>query len=384
MFLLELSDEQTNIIQMVQDFVAKEVEPFAGSWDEENIFPLDTFHKLSELGFSGMTCGDEYGGSFLDYLTRALVYEELSKGCTPLAATLAVHNMVADTIFKHGSEDQKRNWLPLLNSGEVLAAYALTEPNAGSDAAALETTALKQNGEYVLNGNKIFITSAGEAGLYLVMAKTDKAKKARGISAFLVKKETPGFTFGKKEKKMGFGVSVTGELIFDDCRVPQDSLLGNEGDGFKYALGALDSGRVNLGALGIGLAGAAFAYALEYAKNRKQFGQALSSFQGIQFMLADMATEIEAAKAIVYGAAMMVDRGSSPRSITLAAAMAKRFATDMAMRVTTDAVQILGGYGYIKDYPVERYMREAKMLQIVEGTNQIQRMVIARELLLRK
>lgn len=382
MMFVSLTEEQKTIVKIIRDFSEKEIKPNAGLWDEENIFPREVFGKMSELGLTGITCREEYGGSYLDSFTKTLIFEELSKSCVALAATLSVHVMVAYIIEKYGSEELKRKYLPAMNSGKLLASYALTEANAGSDAAALETKADEVDGKYVLNGNKIFNTSAGEAGIYLIMAKTDKAKGAGGISAFLVEKGNSGLTFGKKEKKMGFGASVTGEVICSDCVVPKEAMLGEEGSGFKYALQALDYGRVNIAAMAIGLAQAALDYSLGYAKTRVQFGKPIASFQGIQFMLADMATEIEAARALVYQAAHLLDRKeSSDRSVTMAAAMAKRFATDTAMKVTTDAVQILGGYGYIKEYPVERQMRDAKVLQIVEGTNQIQRVIIARELL---
>lgn len=377
-----LTGEQISLKQMISSFCEKEINPYAGNWDEANEFPRNTFDQLCQLGLGGISSDETYDGSYLDYFTRALVFEELSKGCVALAATLSVHNMVAYTILKYGDEAQRKKWLPAINTGKLIAAYALTEPNAGSDAAALETTAVEKDGYFLLNGNKIFITSAEEAGVYLVMAKTEKELGAKGITAFLVEKGAPGFTFGKKEKKMGFGASVTREIIFHDCKIAVENLLGERGSGFSYALNALDYGRINMGALGVGLAQTAFDHALDYAKNRQQFGKPISAFQGIQFMLADLATEIEAARGLVYRAARMMDQhGVPPSAVTLAAAMAKRFATDVAMRVTTDAVQIYGGYGYMKEYPVERYMRAAKVLQIVEGTNQIQRLVIARELL---
>jgi alkylation response protein AidB-like acyl-CoA dehydrogenase len=381
MRLLNLNAEQKQIVKIVKDFTDKEIKPCAAKWDEEEKFPRAVFDKMSEIGLSGISCQEEYGGSYLDCLTKAMVFEELSKGCVAMAATLSVHTMVAYVIEKYASEEMKKKYLPRINSGEMLCAYALTEANAGSDAAALETRAERGNGGFVLNGNKIFITSAGEAELYFVMAKTDKSKGARGITSFLVEKGNPGLGFGKKEKKMGFNASVTGELVLTDCVVPEEAVVGSVGEGFRYALETLDFGRVNIAAMAVGLAQSAFDYALEYAKNRVQFGKPISSFQGIQFMLADMATEIEAGRGLAYNAAQLMDNRASARDVTLAAAMAKRFATDTAMKVTTDAVQILGGYGCMKEYPVERYMRSAKIMQIVEGTNQIQRVIVARELL---
>ncbi len=381
MRLLNLSDEQKQIVKIVKEFTDKEIKPYAAEWDEEERFPRPVFNKMSELGLSGLSCQEEYGGSYLDFLTKAMVFEELSKGCVAMAATLSVHTMVAYIIEKYANEEMKKKYLPRINSGEMLCSFALTEANAGSDAAALETRAESRNGGFVLNGNKIFITSAGEAELYFVMAKTDKSKGARGITSFLVEKGNPGLGFGKKEKKMGFNASITGELVLTDCVVPKDAVVGSVGEGFRYALETLDLGRVNIAAMAVGLAQAALDYALEYAKNRVQFGKPIASFQGVQFMLADMATEIEAGRGLTYNAARLMDNGAKAQEVTLAAAMAKRFTTDTAMKVTTDAVQILGGYGCMREYPVERYMRSAKILQIVEGTNQIQRIIVARQLL---
>lgn len=381
MRLKDLNEEQRNIVKIIKDFTDKEIKPYAGNWDEEEKFPREVFIKMSELGLSGISCQEKYGGSYLDYLTKAMIFEELSKGCVATAATLSVHIMVAYILEKYGSDEMKRKYLPRINSGELLCAYALTEANAGSDAAALETRAVRENDRFVLNGNKIFNTSAGEAEIYFIMAKTDKTKGARGITAFLVEKGNPGLAFGKKEKKMGFNASVTGELILTDCVVSADAVVGSVGEGFKYALQTLDYGRVNISAMAVGLAQSALDYAIEYSKGRVQFGKPIASFQGIQFMLADMATEIEAGRCLTYSAAQLMNNNGSPRDVTLAASMAKRFTSDAAMKVTTDAVQILGGYGCMKEYPVERYMRAAKILQIVEGTNQIQRVIIARELL---
>lgn len=291
---------------------------------------------------------------------------------------VSINNLVCFLIYKNGNEEQRRRWVVPLAKGDLFGGFVLTEPNAGSDAASIRTSADKRGDEYILNGTKIFISAGGEAEVYTVVAKTDKEKGAAGASIFVVEKGTPGFSFGKIEKKMGMCSYPTRELIFDDCKVPKDHLLGEEGKGFKMIMEALDGGRINIGAISVGLAHASLNKALNYSKERVQFGKHISEFQGIQFMLADMATDIEAARLLVYKAAYMKDHG---QKVTKEAAMAKKFATDVAMRVTTDAVQILGGYGYMKDYTVERYMREAKVGQIVEGTNQIQRVVIARELL---
>jgi len=290
---------------------------------------------------------------------------------------ISVHNMVANLIYQYGNEEQREKWVRPLATGEKLAAYSLTEGEAGSDAGALRCSAVKTSGGYILNGTKLYVTSGEVADIYAVMVRTDEAQKAKGISAVVVEKGTPGFTFGPHEAKMGLNASPTTELNFNDCFIPSGNLLGQEGEGFNMALTALNGGRISIGACSTGLAQQAFDYALTYAHKRKQFGKPIATFQGMEFLIADLATEIEAARLMVYRAACLMDQGAPS---VLEAAMGKRFATDMAMRVTTEAVQILGGYGYMKSYPVEMYMRSAKVAQIFEGTNQIQRMVIAREL----
>lgn len=375
--IFKLTDDQEAIRTMVQNFAEKELAPYVDEWEEKEIFPKEAFKKIAELGLFGLTCPEEYGGTNMGSLTSAIIYEELGKVYRAMSY-LSISNLVCFLIYKNGNEDQRRKWVVPLAKGELFGGFALTEPNAGSDAAAVQTSAMKRGDDYVINGSKIFISAGGEADVYTVVAKTDKTKGAAGASILVVEKETPGFSFGKTEKKMGMCSYPTRELIFDDCVVSKDHLLGDEGKGFRMIMEALDGGRINIGAISVGLAHAALTKALNYSKERVQFGKAISEFQGIQFMLADMATEIEAARLLVYKAAYMKDQGLK---VTKEAAMAKKFATDMAMRVTTDAVQILGGYGYMKDYTVERYMREAKVGQIVEGTNQIQRVVIARELL---
>ncbi len=375
--IFKLTDDQEAVRTMVQNFAEKELAPYVDEWEEKEIFPKEAFKKIAELGLFGLTCPEEYGGTNMGSLTSAIIYEELGKVYRAMSY-LSISNLVCFLIYKNGNEDQRRKWVVPLAKGELFGGFALTEPNAGSDAAAVQTSAMKRGDDYVINGSKIFISAGGEADVYTVVAKTDKTKGAAGASILVVEKETPGFSFGKTEKKMGMCSYPTRELIFDDCVVSKDHLLGDEGKGFRMIMEALDGGRINIGAISVGLAHAALTKALNYSKERVQFGKAISEFQGIQFMLADMATEIEAARLLVYKAAYMKDQGLK---VTKEAAMAKKFATDMAMRVTTDAVQILGGYGYMKDYTVERYMREAKVGQIVEGTNQIQRVVIARELL---
>jgi alkylation response protein AidB-like acyl-CoA dehydrogenase len=333
---------------------------------------------MARLGLTGLLTPTEFGGAGATRLTAAMVAEGISKGCAGSGAALAVHLMVQTLIHRFGLPEQQQRWLPSLASGEQLAAFSLTEPGAGTDAAALITRAEPDGEDYVVNGNKVFVTSGGEADLYAVMVRTGGPGPG-GISTLMIPKGARGFHFGKKEQKMGLGASPTMELIFEDCRVPRENLLGGEeGIGFKVAMTALDGGRISVGASAVGVAQAALDHAIAYAKEREQFGKPIGQFQGIQFMLADMAAEIEASRLLVYQAADLMDKGMPS---TGKAAIAKRFATDACMRVTTDAVQIFGGYGYLKDFPVERLMRQAKILQIVEGTNQIQRVIIARELL---
>jgi alkylation response protein AidB-like acyl-CoA dehydrogenase len=373
----ELNEEQKAMQKMMRSFVNKEVIPNVEKWEEQEEFPRATFNKLAELGLFGMAAPEEYGGLAVDALTSAVIYEELMKGYRGLSY-LAVHNLCLSIIARFGSEEQKKCWVPRLSKGELFGAFAITEPSAGSDASAIQTSARREGDEYLINGTKIFISCGGEADVYTVSTKTDKGRGAKGISVLVVEKESPGFSAGKTEKKLAMRAYPTRELIFENCRVPARNLIGEENGGFKVLMSGLDGGRINVGAGAVGNAQAAFEISLKYARERVQFGQPISAFQAIQFMLADMATEIQAARLLVYHAASLKDRGLP---VTLAASMAKRFATDMAMKVTVDAVQILGGYGVMQDYKVERYMREAKIGQIVEGTNQIQRMVIARQLL---
>lgn len=372
-----LNDEQRLIRKAARDFAAKELSPYAREWEETGTFSRKVFDKMGELDFTGLYVPEAYGGTAVGRLTAAVVFEELAKGCFATAVYLSVHNMVASLIAQYGTEEQRERWVRPLALGEKLGAYSLTEAEAGSDAAALGTAAVKKDGGYLVNGTKLYVTSGGVADIYAVMVRTDESQKQKGISALVVEKGTPGLEFGPHEPKMGLNASPTTELNFTDCFVPEENLLGREGMGFNFALSALNGGRVNIGACATGLAQQAFDYALAYAHKRQQFGRAIVSFQGLQFLIADLATEIEAARLMVYRAASLMDQGEA---CVMEAAMGKRFATDMAMRVTTEAVQILGGYGYMKSYPVEMYMRFAKIGQIFEGTNQIQRVVIAREL----
>jgi alkylation response protein AidB-like acyl-CoA dehydrogenase len=374
----KLDDERRLIRKAARDFAKKELAPYAGEWEENHIFSREVFQMMGELDFTGLYAPEEYGGTGVGRLTAALIFEELAKGCFATAVYVSVHNMVTSLIYQYGDDDQRERWVKPLATGEKLAAYSLTEADAGSDAAALSCSAEKTDGGYLLNGTKLYVTSGGVADIYAVMVRTDPEQKSRGISALVVEKGAKGFTFGPHEPKMGLNASPTTELVFKDCFVPEENRIGQEGKGFNMALSALDGGRISIGACALGLAQEAFDYSLSFAHKRKQFGKPIISFQGLQFLVADLATEIEAARLMVYRAASLMDQGVA---CVMEAAMAKRFATDMAMRVTTEAVQILGGAGYMKSYPVERHMRSAKVGQIFEGANQIQRLVISRELM---
>ncbi|OLN31904.1 acyl-CoA dehydrogenase [Desulfosporosinus metallidurans] len=374
----QFNHDQLMMQKMVRDFVQEEIVPQAVITDETHEFPLKTIRKMGELGLMGIPIPEEYGGAGADFLSYILAIEEIAKGCGSTAVILAVHTSVGSfPILYFGTEEQKQKYLPKLASGQFIGAFALTEANSGSDASSLQTTAVRQGDHYILNGSKRFITNAGYADVYLVMASTDRTKGPHGVTSFLVDKDTPGFKVGKKEEKMGLNGSATCELIFEDAMVPVENILGEEGQGFKVAMSLLDGGRIGIGAQALGIAEAALEAALAYSQERVQFKQPIGNFQGIQFMLADMATQIEAAKLLVYQAASLRMAGLPYGK---QASMAKMFASDTAVRVTTDAVQIFGGYGYCKEYKVERYMRDAKITQIYEGTNQIQRVVIAKHL----
>lgn len=376
---LELSEDQQAIRDVVRDFVRGSVAPRAEEIDRTDQFPADLVGMAADLDLMGIVIPEEYGGTGLDHISFALFVEEVASASGSLAVILDVHTSVgSEPILEFGNEEQKQKYLPAMARGDLLGAFALTEPEAGSDAASLATTAQQRNGDWVLNGTKTFITNVGVAGLYIVMARSNSNRGAAGISAFLVEKGTSGLRFGTPLHKMGLHGSPTGELILEEVRVPSENLLGTEGEGFKVAMKALDSGRIGISAQAIGLARGALDLATQYASERRQFGRALGQFEGIQFMIADMATAVDAARLLTWEAAAACDRGEP---FTELASMAKVLATDTAMWVTTDAVQIFGGYGYIREFPVERYMRDAKATQIYEGTNQIQRIVIARELL---
>lgn len=374
-----LTPEQEMIKKVVREFAEKEIEPYAAEIDETGEYPVEILKKMADLGLMGIPYPKEYGGSGGDYLTYCIVAEEIAKACASTAMILGGNASLASSpIYLYGTEEQKKKYLVPMAKGETIGAFALTEPNAGSDAGNQQTTAVLDGDEYVLNGTKIFITSGGLADTYIVTAMTDPEKKTRGISMFIVEKGTPGFKFGKKENKMGMRGSSTRELIFDNVRIPKENLLGKEGEGFKIAMQALDGGRVGVGALAIGIAQAALDESVRYAKERYQFGRPIGKFQAIQTMLADMETEIQAARLLVHKAAWLKDN-NMPYSKE--SAIAKLYATETAMRCTLKAVQIHGGYGYIKEYKVERLMRDAKITEIFEGTSEIQRIVISKALL---
>ncbi len=374
----ELSDEIRMIKDAATAFSKKELAPNAAETDQKHIFPREALKKLSNLDFMGLLTPDKYGGMGYGYDAMVAVMEEIAKGCVATAGTFSVHLTTQFMIQAYGSDELKERFLPQMTSGKKIGALSITEPEAGSDISAISAKVEMVDGKYVINANKIFVTTAGEADIYLVGVKTNPELKHKGVSILIVEKGAEGFKFGKVENKMGYGGSPTGELIFSNCIVPRENILWEEGKGFEMLMGALDRGRISVGAIGLGVAQAAYEAALSYTKARKQFGRSICKFQGIQWMLSDMAIMISASRLLLYQAADLANKG---KPFTKEASMAKCFATDSAMSVTTDAVQLLGGYGYIKDYPVERYMREAKIFQIVEGTNQIQRNIIANELL---
>jgi butyryl-CoA dehydrogenase len=374
-----LSEEHEMIRKMVRDFAKNEVEPTAAERDEEERFDRAIFDQMGELGLCGIPWPEEYGGIGGDYLGYVIAVEELSRVCASVGVTLSAHTSLAGwPIFKFGNEEQKQKFLRPMAEGKKIGAYGLTEPGSGSDAGNMKTTAKKDGDHYIINGSKIFITNAGDAEIYVVFARTDIEAGSRGVSAFIVEKGTPGFSFGKKEKKLGIRSSPTLEIIFEDCRVPAENLLGKEGEGFKIAMMTLDGGRNGIAAQAVGIAQGALDASVNYAKERKQFGKPIGVNQGIGFKLADMATKVEAARLLTYQAAW---RESEGLPYGKESAMSKLFAGDIAMEVTTDAVQVFGGYGYTKEYPVERYMRDAKITQIYEGTQEIQRLVISKMLL---
>ncbi|TJY44014.1 acyl-CoA dehydrogenase [Cohnella pontilimi] len=374
-----LTTEQEMIRSMVRDFAENEIAPSAAIRDEEERFDRTLFEKMGGLGLAGIPWSEACGGLGADYVTYVLVVEELSRACASMGVTLSAHISLAGwPIFTYGTEEQKQRFLRPMAEGRKLGAYALTESGSGSDAGAMRTTATRDGEFYVLNGSKMFITNAGEAEIYVVFAMTEPGLKHKGCSAFIVEKGTPGFTFGKKEKKLGIRSSPTMEIIFDECRIPYQNLLGLEGEGFTIAMRTLDGGRNGIAAQAVGIAQAAMDASVAYAKHRVQFGKPIGQQQAVAFKLADMAARIEAARLLTYQAAW---RESEGLSYGKESAIAKLFASDTAMAVTVEAVQIFGGYGYTKDFPVERYMRDAKITQIYEGTNEIQRLILSRMLL---
>lgn len=374
-----LTEEQLMIRDLARQITEEKVVPVRAELDEKEEFPWEVMKTLAQSDLFGLYIPEEYGGFGKGGFELVLVIEELSKGCLGVSTTFAANALGTYPLLLYGSDEQKRKYLPDIASGKKLVAFALTEANAGSDAAGVQTTANLDGDEYVLNGTKQWITNGGDAEIYTVIAITDKSKGPRGASAFVIEKGTPGFTFGKKENKLGIRSSSTRELIFDNCRIPKNNLIGKQGMGFIAAMKTLDKSRVGVGAQGVGVAQGAFDAATSFAKTRIQFGAPVISFQAIQHMLADMATHIEAARALVYAAAKFIDTGA--KDVSKESAMAKLFATDVAMKVTVDAVQVMGGSGYMKEYPVEKMMRDAKILQIYEGTNQIQRNVIGQALI---
>ena len=363
--------------QMIREFVENEVKPIAAEVDEEERFPIETVEKMAKIGIMGIPIPKEYGGAGGDNLMYAMAVEELSKACATTGVIVSAHTSLGTwPILKFGTEKQKQKYLPKLASGEWIGAFGLTEPNAGTDAAGQQTMAVQdpETGEWILNGSKIFITNAGYANVYVIIAMTDKSKGLKGISAFIVEANTPGFSIGKKEMKLGIRGSSTCELIFENCRIPKENLLGDKGKGFKIAMMTLDGGRIGIASQALGIAAGALGEAIGYAKERKQFGRSLAQFQNTQFQIANLDVKVEAARLLVYKAAW---RESNNLPYSLDAARAKLFAAETAMEVTTKAVQIFGGYGYTREYPVERMMRDAKITEIYEGTSEVQRMVIA-------
>jgi alkylation response protein AidB-like acyl-CoA dehydrogenase len=374
----DLTEEQRAFQDMARAFAAEQLAPHAAEWDEQCRFPIAALRESAKLGFAGIYVSEDYGGAGLSRLDAAIVFEELAAGCTSTAAYISIHNMVAWMIAAFGSDEQRARWLPDLITMERFASYCLTEPGAGSDAASLATRAVLDGDHYVLNGSKAFISGAGEADVYVCMVRTG-GEGPRGISCVVVERGTPGLSFGAQEKKLGWHSQPTAMVTFEDCRVPLGQRIGAEGEGFKIAMQGLDGGRINIAACALGAARACYERARDHLLERSQFGRRLAEFQALQFRLADMATKLEAARLMVYRAAAALDRKAP--DATVACAMAKRFATDVAFEVCNDALQLHGGYGYIREYAIERFLRDVRVHQILEGTNEIMRLIIARRLL---
>ncbi|SNR46206.1 acyl-CoA dehydrogenase [Hymenobacter mucosus] len=376
---LVTTENQTMIAQMVRDFAAHHIKPHMRQWDETQEFPIDVFHKLGELGLMGVLVPEEFGGAGFGYVEYVTAIAELSKIDGSIGLSMAAHNsLCTGHILQHASQEQKRKYLPKLASGEWIGAWGLTEPNTGSDAGNMRTVAVEDGDFYVINGAKNFITHGKSGNVAVVIARTGEVGDSHGMTAFIVERGTPGFEGGRKEDKLGMRASETTEMIFTDCRVPKENVIGKVGDGFVQSLKVLDGGRISIAALSLGIAQGAYEAALQYSKERHQFNQPISNFQGIGFKLADMATEIEAASLLTYRAADMKDRGLN---VNRESAMAKLYASEVSVRVANEGVQIFGGYGYTKDYPAEKYYRDAKLCTIGEGTSEIQKLVIARTLL---
>ncbi|OCX54589.1 acyl-CoA dehydrogenase [Mucilaginibacter sp. PPCGB 2223] len=374
-----IGDNQRMVAQMVKDFAEKNIRPHVMEWDEAQHFPVELFKQLGELGLMGVLVPEEYGGSGFGYFEYVTTIVEIAKVCGSIGLSVAAHNsLCTGHILNFANEEQKHRWLPKLATAEWIGAWGLTEANTGSDALNMRTTAVLDGDHYVVNGSKNWITHGKSSNIAIVMVRTGEKGDSHGISALVIEKGTPGFTHGKKENKLGMRASETTELIFDNCRVPKANLLGAEGEGFKQAMKVLDGGRISIAALSLGIAKGAFEAAVKYAKERHQFGQPIANFQGISFKIADMATEIEAAELLIMQAADMKNRGLN---MTKQAAMAKYYASEVAVRTANDAVQIFGGYGYTKDFPVEKFYRDAKLCTIGEGTSEIQKIVIGREVL---
>ena len=375
----EITPEQEQLRRSVREFAEAEIRPHVARWDETQQFPLEAIGKAAEMGLLGAIFPEELGGAGLGYIDYAIIIEELARVDPSVGLIVAAHNsLCTNHIFVAGSDEQKQRYIPKLASGEWLGCWSLTEPEAGSDAAGTRTMAVHDGGGWVLNGSKTFTTNAHDAHVCVAMAVTDRAASNHGISAFIIETGTPGFRLGRKENKLGMRASSTGEVLFHDCRLPESQLLGKAGEGFVDSLRILDGGRISIAALSVGTAVGAYEAALKYSQHRKQFGRFISEFQAIQYKLVDMATSIEAARLLVYRAAWLKDQG---RRVTKESAMAKLFASEMAVRVCDEALQVHGGYGFIKDYPVEKFYRDVKLCTIGEGTSEIQRLVIARQLL---
>ena len=374
----DLTDDQIAIQDMARRFTADAITPFAAEWDEKHLFPRDTVRAAAELGFGAIYVSEEAGGIGLGRLEAALIMEAMAYGCPSTSAFISIHNMAAWMIDQFGSDKLKGKYLPDLVTMQSMASYCLTEPSSGSDAAALKTTARKDGDHYILNGTKQFISGAGVNDIYVCMVRTGE-EKAKGISCLVVDKDTPGLSFGAPEKKLGWNASPTAQVIFEDCRVPVANRVGAEGDGFKFAMAGLDGGRLNIGACSLGGAQRCLDEAVQYVKDRSQFGKAIAEFQNTQFTLADMATDLEAARALLYMAAAKVTANAPDKSRF--SAMAKRLATDNGSKIVNDALQLFGGYGYLRDYPIERFWRDLRVHSILEGTNQVMRMIVGRDLL---